>query len=68
MSRKKSPDGTGRQGRNKKEKAIKSDEYKKEIEELAQIGVTAENIQQIYDRCQENRKPKLQEILLHQSY
>jgi len=59
MPRKKSPNGTGRVGRDKKEKALKSDEYKLHIEQLANKGITAEDIQSIYDRCQEKPQTKI---------
>lgn len=59
MPRKKSPNGTGRVGRDKKKRAINSEEYKKELEELAKRKVTPEDIQKIYDRCQERPQTKI---------
>lgn len=59
MPRKKSPNGTGRLGRDKKKNAINSEEYKKNIEELANKGITSEHIQAIYDRCQEKPQTKI---------
>lgn len=59
MPRKKSPNGTGRLGRDKKIKALHSEEYKRNIEELAKKNVTSEDIQKIYDRCQERPQTKI---------
>ncbi len=59
MPRKKSPNGTGRLGRDKKKNAINSEEYKNILEELAKKGVTPEHIQAIYDRCQEKPQTKI---------
>lgn len=59
MPRKKSPNGTGRLGRDKKKNAINSEEYKSNLEELAKKGVTPEHIQAIYDRCQEKPQTKI---------
>ena len=59
MSRPKGPEGTGRDARNKKKKALESDKYKEEIEELAVRGVTPDDIQKIYDRCQERTQTKI---------
>ena len=59
MARYKSPNGTGRVGRDKKKKALESDEYKQNIEKLAQRGITPEYIEMIYDKCQERPQTKL---------
>lgn len=59
MPRRKSPNGTGRVGRDKKKKALESEEYKQKIEKLADRGVTEKDIQQIYDRCQEKPQTKV---------
>lgn len=59
MPRKKSPNGTGRLGRDKKKKALKTEEYNSNIKILADIGMTAEDIQRIYDRCQERPQTKI---------
>lgn len=59
MSRKKSPNGTGRQGRDKKKRAIESEEYKENIKELAKQQVTADDIESIYYRCQEKPQTKI---------
>lgn len=59
MPRKKSPNGTGRVGRDKKKKALESDEYREKIEMLASRGITPDDIQQIYDRCQEKPQTKI---------
>lgn len=59
MRRKKNPNGEGRFGRDKKEKALKTDEYKANIQLLSELGVTAEDIQKIYDRCQERPQTKI---------
>ena len=59
MPRRKNPNGTGRSGRDKKKKALGSEEYKSNIEELAKRKVTAEDIQKIYDRCQERPQTKI---------
>ena len=53
MSRPKGPDGTGRDARNKKKKALETDKYKEEIERLAAGGGTAGERQESYGRCQE---------------
>ena len=42
--------------RHKKEKALKSDVYKLNIEELEQRGLTESDIQMIYDRCHEKKQ------------
>ncbi len=59
MPRYKSPNGTGRLGRNKKEKAIKTESYQEAIESLAQKGVSPSWIESIYDRGQENAQTKI---------
>ena len=59
MPRQKSPNGTGRVGRDKKKKALESDKYKEEIEKLVARGITPEDIQRIYDRCQERPQTKI---------
>jgi len=59
MARYKSPNGTGRVGRDKKKKALESDVYKQNIEKLAQRGMTPENIEMIYNKCQERPQTKL---------
>jgi len=59
MPRYKSPNGTGRVGRDKKKKALQTDEYKENIEILAQRGVTPEDIEMIYNKCQERPQTKL---------
>ena len=59
MPRYKSPNGIGRVGRDKKKKALESDEYKENIESLAQRGVTSEDIEMIYNKCQERPQTKL---------
>ncbi len=59
MPRKKSPNGTGRLGRDKKKKALDSEEYKFTLEELAKRKVKPEDIQRIYDRCQERPQTKI---------
>ena len=59
MSRKKSPNGTGRVGRDKKKRALESEEYKINIQHLANMGVNAEDIQKIYDRCQDRAQTKI---------
>lgn len=59
MARKKSPNGTGRVGRDKKKRALNSEEYREKIEMLASRGITPEDIQQIYERCQEKPQTKV---------
>ena len=59
MPRRKSPNGTGRVGRDKKKKALDSEEYKEKIEILARRGITSDDIQKIYDRCQEKPQTKV---------
>ena len=59
MARYKSPNGTGRVGRDKKKKALQSDEYKGDIEKLEEKGITLEIIQMIYDRCQQRPQTKI---------
>ena len=59
MPRKKSPNGTGRLGRDKKKKALETDEYKERVEQLVARGITAEDIQKIYDRCQQRPQTKI---------
>lgn len=64
MPRYKSPNGTGRVGRDVKRKALQSDEYKNNIKKLADSGVTSKDIQTIYDRCQERKQTKITKNLL----
>ena len=59
MARKKSPNGAGRVGRDKKKRALNSEEYREKIEMLASRGITPEDIQQIYERCQEKPQTKV---------
>lgn len=59
MPRKKSPNGSGRLGRDKKKRALSSEEYKQKIEKLAEKGVTSEDIQKIFDRCHERPQTKI---------
>lgn len=59
MPRYKSPNGTGRVGRNKKEKAIKTESYQEAIECLAQKGILPNWIESIYERCQEKAQTKI---------
>lgn len=59
MPRYKSPNGTGRLGRNKKEKAVKTESYQEAIESLAQKGVLPSWIESIYDRCQKKAQTKI---------
>lgn len=59
MARYKSPNGTGRVGKDKKKKALQSDEYKGHIEKLEEKGITLEIIQMIYDRCQQRPQTKI---------
>ena len=53
---KKSPNGTGRLGRDKKAKALTSDEYKLKIQSLLETGINETDIQKIYDRCHEKKQ------------
>ncbi len=64
MARYKSPNGTGRVGRDKKKKAVESEEYKLMIEGLAQKGIQPEWIEDIYDRCQERKQTKISKFTL----
>ena len=59
MPRYKSPNGTGRIGRDKKKKALKSDTYKQDIENLSRRGITPGDIERIYNKCQERPQTKL---------
>ena len=59
MARYKSPNGTGRVGRDKKRRALESDEYKENIENLAQRGITPEDIEMIYNKCQEKPQTRI---------
>lgn len=59
MARYKSPNGTGRVGKDKKKKALQSDKYKEDIEELEKRGITSEIIQMVYDRCQQRSQTKI---------
>ena len=59
MPRYKSPNGTGRVGRDVKRKALESEEYKQNIEILAERGITPENIEMIYNKCQQRPQTKL---------
>lgn len=64
MARYKSPNGTGRIGRNKKKKAVESEEYKLMIEGLAKKEVQPEWIESIYTRCQERKQTKISRFTL----
>lgn len=59
MARYKSPNGTGRVGRDKKKKALQSDEYKEDIKKLEDRGITLEIIEMIYNRCQQRPQTKI---------
>lgn len=64
MARYKSPNGTGRVGRDKKKKAVESEEYKLTIESLAKGGIQPEWIEAIYARCQERKQTKISRFTL----
>lgn len=59
MPRKKSPNGAGRLGRDKKKKALEGDKYKKALEQLAKLSIQPEQIEAIYNRCQEKKQSKV---------
>lgn len=59
MRRKKSPPGTGRLGRDKKLKAMQSDQYKLNMEKLLERGITENDIQMILDRCSERKQTRI---------
>lgn len=46
-------------GRNKKEKAIHTEEYKAAIQNLSQKGISLSHIEDIYNRCQERNQTKI---------
>ena len=50
---------TGRKGRDKKKKALEGEEYKEAIRELAIKGLTPENIEKIYLKCQQKKQTKI---------
>lgn len=45
--------------RNKKSRALESEGYREKLESLASKGITPDDIQQIYDRCQEKPQTKI---------
>ena len=59
MPRKKSPNGTGRVGRDKKKRALEGEQYKKSLQELAKVGIQPEQIEEIYNRCQERKQTQV---------
>lgn len=58
-SKNKKEKNTGRVGRDKKKKALESDEYKIAINELAKRKILPEWIDKIYLRCQEKKQTKI---------